>query len=79
VAEGGEPFDTASLALPETDRTALVDLLQRYGRSHPTGTTTILDHYLVPRVRLTSRTPTHRLPREPVIVAVQPVSGPSVD
>jgi hypothetical protein len=40
VAEGGERIGRF-LGAAEADRAAPVDLLQRYGRSHPTGTVTI--------------------------------------
>jgi bifunctional non-homologous end joining protein LigD len=75
VSEGGEVIGTASLAMPETERVALVDLLQRYGRSHPTGTLTIAEDCLSATVRYTSRTPTHGLLREAIVVAVQPADG----
>jgi bifunctional non-homologous end joining protein LigD len=73
VAEGGEVVGVASLALPEAERTPLVDLLQRYGRSHPTGTITIPEDCVTATVRFTSRTPTHGLLREATVVAVQPM------
>jgi hypothetical protein len=49
-------------------------LLQRYGRSHPTGAITIPEDGLVATVLCTSRTPTHGLLREAAVVAVQPAS-----
>jgi bifunctional non-homologous end joining protein LigD len=74
VAEGDEPIGVASLSLPEPDRSSLIDLLQRYGRSHPTGTITIPEDCLTATVRYSSRTPTHGLLREAVVVAVHPTS-----
>jgi hypothetical protein len=41
VAEDAEAVGVASLALPQAERAALVNLLERYGRSHPTGVITI--------------------------------------
>jgi bifunctional non-homologous end joining protein LigD len=76
VADGGEPIGTASLALPESERAALVALLQRYGRSHPTGAITIPEDCLAATVRFTSRTPTHGLLREATVVAVHPANSP---
>jgi hypothetical protein len=43
LAESGEPIGLAALAMPEPQRVALLDLLQRYGRQHPT---------VIPRVHL---------------------------
>jgi bifunctional non-homologous end joining protein LigD len=76
VAEGGEVVGVASLAMPEAERAALVDLLQRYGQSHPTGSITIPEDALAATVRFTSRTPTRGLLREATIVAVHPVNQP---
>jgi hypothetical protein len=72
VADEGEPIGVATLSLREPDRAGLVGLLQRFGRSHPTGTITIPEACLTATVRHTSRTPTHGLLREAVVVAVQP-------
>jgi ATP-dependent DNA ligase len=77
VAERGEPIGTASLAVPESDRAALVALLERYGRSHPTGAITIPENCLAATVRFTSRTPTHGLLREATVVGVHPTSRQS--
>jgi ATP-dependent DNA ligase len=77
VAEGGEVVGVASLAMPEAERTAVVDLLQRYGRSHPTGAITIPEDCLTATVRFTSPTPIHRLLREATVVAVHPADCPS--
>jgi hypothetical protein len=74
VSEDGEVVGTASLGMPEPERVALVDLLQRYGRSHPTGTFTIPEDCLTATVRFTSRTPVHGLLREAVVAAVSPAS-----
>jgi hypothetical protein len=68
------PIGTASLTFAEAERTALVALLERYGRSHPTGTITIPEDCLTATVRFTRRAPTHRVLREAVVVGVQPMS-----
>jgi ATP-dependent DNA ligase len=70
LAEDGEPIGTASLALREADRAALVNVMERYGQSHPTGAITIPEGWMTATVRLTSRTPTHGLLREAVVVDV---------
>ena len=74
VAEGGDPIGTASLALPESERAALVALLERYGRRHQTGAITIPEDCLVATMRFTTRTPTHGLLREATVVAVHPAT-----
>jgi ATP-dependent DNA ligase len=75
VAEGGEVVGVASPAMPEVERAALVDLLQRYRRSHPTGAITIPEDCLAATVRFTSRTPTRGLLREAAVTGVHPVTG----
>jgi hypothetical protein len=72
VAEDDQPIAVATLALASNERAALVDLLQRYGRQHPTGTATIPADCLTATVRYTSRTPTHGHLREAFVLAVQP-------
>jgi bifunctional non-homologous end joining protein LigD len=72
IAEAGQPIGLATLALPEDQRAALVELLRRYGRSHPTGTITIAADCIQAVVRYTSRTPTHGHLREAVVVAIEP-------
>jgi hypothetical protein len=61
----------ATLAIAETDRQDLIDLLHRYGRRHP-GAVTIADDCLTAIVRYTSRTPTHGHLREAFVIAVRP-------
>ena len=75
LAEHGDPIAVATLAIADSQRSALVDLLHRYGRQHPTGTITIPDDSLTATVRYTSRTPTHGHLREAFVLAVQP-AGP---
>ena len=72
LAEDDEPIAVATLALADSQRSALVDLLHRYGRRHPTGAVTIPDDCLTATVRYTSRTPTHGHLREAFVLAVQP-------
>jgi bifunctional non-homologous end joining protein LigD len=76
VAEGGEPIGVASLAMAEPERAAVVDLLHRYGRSHPTATVTIPEDCLAATVRFTSRTPSRGLLCEASVIAVHPASQP---
>jgi ATP-dependent DNA ligase len=77
VAEDSHVVGVASLVMPEVERAALVELLLRYGRSHPTGAVTIPEDCLAATVRFTSRTPTLGQLREATIVAVHPVNQPS--
>ncbi len=74
VAEDGQPIGVASLALPESQRAALIDLVQRYGRQHPTGAVTIPEDCIEADVRFTSRTPTHGHLREAFIDGIRPLS-----
>jgi ATP-dependent DNA ligase len=74
LAENGQPVVVASLVLAEQERMALIDLLHRYGRHHPTGTITIPDTCLTATVRYTSRTPTHGHLREAFVLAVRPAA-----
>ena len=68
----GDPIAVATLALADSERAALVDLLHRYGPRHPTGTVTIPAACLSATVRYTSRAPTHGHLREAFVSAVQP-------
>ena len=77
LAEDDDPIAVATLALADSQRAALVDLLHRYGRRHPTGTITIPDDCLTATVRYTSRTPTHGHLREAFVLAVQPAGQAS--
>ena len=76
LAEGGEPVGVAPLGLPRAERVGLLALAGRYGRRHPSGTVTLPGGCLEAVVRFSSRTPTHRLLREPSVVAVRPATGP---
>ena len=51
MAEDGQVVAVASLAMPEAERAALVDLLHRYGRSRRTGAVTIPEDCLTATVR----------------------------
>ncbi len=77
LAEHDDPIAMATLVLADRDRAALVDLLHRYGRQHPTGTITIPADRLTATVRYTSRTPTHGHLREAFVLAVQPAGEAS--
>jgi bifunctional non-homologous end joining protein LigD len=76
LAEDGEPIGLASLALPEEQRAALVDLVQRYGRKHPSGTITIPANCIQAVVHYTSRTPTLGHLREAFVLSIEPAGDP---
>jgi bifunctional non-homologous end joining protein LigD len=72
LADNGEPIGLGTLALPEDQRAGLVDLLERYGRRHPTGTITIPRDCIQAVVHYTSRTPTLGHLREAFVVSIEP-------
>jgi hypothetical protein len=41
VAQGDDVVGVAVVALPQAERAGLTELIGRYGRRHPTGTTTL--------------------------------------
>jgi hypothetical protein len=63
------------LAHAEVQRRALLELIERHGRRHPTGTVTIHEDALKATVHYTCRTPTHGHLREAFVVAVHPAVG----
>jgi bifunctional non-homologous end joining protein LigD len=71
LTDGEHPVGVATLALPAPEKEALVGLIRRYGRTHPTGTITVPDGCLEAVVEFTSRTVSRHL-REAIAVAVQP-------
>jgi bifunctional non-homologous end joining protein LigD len=71
VAQAGDIIGVATLALPQQDRKGLVDLIERYGRRHPTGSITIGEGVQA-TVHYTSRTPTNGHLREAFVDAVYP-------
>jgi hypothetical protein len=71
VAEGEEAIGTATLALPDAERRAVVDLIDRYGSRHPTGAITLPDPCLEAVVQFTSRTSSGHL-REATATVVRP-------
>jgi hypothetical protein len=77
LTENGENIRLATLAMPEPQRIALIRLLQRYGRQHPTGTITIPDDCIQALVHYTARTPTHRRLREAFVMAIEPAGNTS--
>ena len=79
LAEHGEPIGVGALAMPERQRVALIDLLQRYGRHHPTGVVTIPEDRIQATVHYTARTPTHGHLREAFVVAVEPIGSDGID
>jgi hypothetical protein len=72
LADDDDLVRIATLALPEDLRLALVDLLGRYGRHHPTGTITIPPDCVQATVHYTSRTPTLGHLREAFVVSIRP-------
>ena len=79
LAEHGEPIGVGALAMPEPQRVALIDLLQRYGRHHPTGVVTIPEDRIQATVHYTARTPTHGHLREAFVVAVEAIGSDTID
>jgi hypothetical protein len=79
LAEHGEPIGVGTLAIPESQRVALIDLLERYGRQHPSGTILISDDRIQAIVHYTLRTPTHGHLREAFLVAVEPIGADGPD
>jgi ATP-dependent DNA ligase len=79
LAEHGEPIGVGALAMPERQRVALIDLLQRYGRHHPTGVVTIPADRVRATVHYPARTPTHGHLREAFVVAVEPIDSDGID
>jgi hypothetical protein len=77
VTEHGEPIGLATLGLPESQRVALIDLLRRYGRQHPTPKITIPEDCIQAVMHYTSRTPTNGRLREAVAVAIEPAGSQS--
>jgi ATP-dependent DNA ligase len=77
LADNGEPVGLATLAMPEPERVALIDLLQRYGRQHPTGAVTIPEDCIQAVVHYTARTPTHGHLREAFVMAIAPAGNTS--
>jgi ATP-dependent DNA ligase len=78
LAEHGEPIGVGALAMPEHQRVALIDLLQRYGRHHPTGIVMIPEDRIQAIVHYTARTPTHGHLREAFVVGVEPVGSENI-
>jgi hypothetical protein len=62
LAEHGEPIGVGALAMPGHQRVALIELLQRYGRHHPTGVVMIPEDRIQATVHYTARTPPHGKP-----------------
>jgi bifunctional non-homologous end joining protein LigD len=75
LVDDGQFVGVATLALSEVQRHALLELIERHGRRHPTGTVTIPEDALKATVHYTCRTPTHGHLREAFVVAVHPAVG----
>jgi hypothetical protein len=56
VTDGEHPVGVATLALPAAEKEALLGLIRRCGRCHPTGTITVPEGCLEAVVEYTSRT-----------------------
>jgi hypothetical protein len=65
----------ATLSLPGGQRAALVNLMERDGRRHPTGTVTIPLDCIMAVVHYTSRTPARGQLREAFVVSIEPADG----
>lgn len=64
MAEHGEQVGIAMVNVPTNERAALVEVLNRYGRSHPTGMLSVPEGLLEAEVTFTERTVSGKL-REP--------------
>ena len=62
--------------MPEEQRAALVDLVQRYGQKHPSGTITIPADCVQAVVHYTARTPTRGQLREAFVLSIEPAGTP---
>jgi bifunctional non-homologous end joining protein LigD len=72
VAEDSQGVGIAGLALPEPQRSAVVELICAHGRHHASGYVTIPVGTITATVSYTARTPTHGRLREAVASAVHP-------
>jgi bifunctional non-homologous end joining protein LigD len=75
LADQDEWVGVGTLSLSEEQRAALVDLLERYGQRHASGTLTIAPDCIEAVVHYTSRTPTHGRLREAFVVSVEPAGS----
>jgi hypothetical protein len=72
LADQSEWADMATLSLPGDQCAVLVDLLERYGQRHPTGTITMPLDCIQAVVHYTSRTPTLGHLREAFVDSLKP-------
>jgi ATP-dependent DNA ligase len=79
LAEHGEPIGVGALAMLARQRVALIDLLQRYGRHHPSGVVMIPQDRIQAIVHYTARTPTHGHLREAFVVGVEAIGSDGID
>jgi hypothetical protein len=77
LADEGEWVGVGTLNLPGDQRAAVLDLLERYGQRHSSGTITIPTDCIQAVVHYTARTPTHGRLREAFVVSVEPAGGRS--
>ena len=78
LAKEGEPIGVGTLAMPERQRVALVDLLQRYRRHHPSGVVMVPEKPH-PGHRALHRPHAHGHRREAFVVAVEPIGSDGID
>jgi hypothetical protein len=79
LADKGEWVGMATLSLPAEQRAAPVDLIERYGLRHRTGTITIPLDCIQAVVHYTSRTPTRRQLREAFVVSIETAEEPTIE
>jgi ATP-dependent DNA ligase len=79
LADNGEWIGVGTLSLPENKRAALIDLMERYGQRHSTGTITIPTDCIQAVVHYTSRTPTRGHLREAFVVSVEPAEERAIE
>ena len=75
----GTPSAWVPWRCQSADRVALIDLLQRYGRHHPTGVVMIPEDRIQATVHYTAHNPTHGHLREAFVVAVEPIGSDGID
>jgi hypothetical protein len=74
-AEHDDRIGLAAMALPENQRSVLIDLLQRHRCRHPADKITHLANCSQAVMHCTSRTPTHGHTRDAIVVSLEPAEG----
>jgi ATP-dependent DNA ligase len=75
LADEGEWVGVGTLNLPGEQRAAVLDLLERYGQRHSSGTITIPTDCIQAVVHYTSRTPTRGQLREAFVLSIEPAGS----